>query len=85
MIGHRSGSDRSAIGCVSGTVSDELVKLDATNLALHEAIAKLALIESSEICDGKASLPLQHAVSNRFDRGENEAAFSIDVAISFEL
>ena len=62
-----------------------LRKLDATNLALHEAIATLALIESGEICDDKASLPLQHAVSNRFVRGENGAAFSIDAAISFEL
>ena len=50
-----------------------------------EVIATLALIESGEICDGKASLPLQHAVSNRFDQGENGAAFSIDAAISFEL
>ena len=52
---------------------------------LHEAIATLALIESGEICDDKVSLPLQHAVSNRFDRGENGAAFSIDAAISFKL
>ena len=62
-----------------------LSNLDATNGVLHEVIATLALIESGEICDGKASLPLQHAVSNRFDRGEVGAAFSIDAAISFKL
>ena len=59
--------------------------LDVTNGVLLEVIATLALIESGEICDGKASLPLQHAVSNRFDQVENGAAFSVNAAISFEL
>ena len=50
-----------------------------------EVIATLALIESGEICDAKVSLPLQPAVSNRFDQVENGAAFSVNAAISFEL